>query len=138
MLDYVVDGWCVWPILRKVVADRITGDFAYSARRAVKVPPLWRQAARDAIALLRLGPARLLIKTYSSGLLDETENGKIRDVWFDDLIIRHSGAVKLEGINNRAFIPARRRALVPSAATTTFRIRDGRASWTSSSLCTQR
>ena len=120
MLDYVVDGWCVWPILRKVVADRITGDFAYSAGKAANVSPLWSQAARDAVALLRLGPARLLIKTYSSGLLEETENGKIRDVWFDDLIIRHPGAVKLEGINNRAFIPARGRALLPSAATTTL------------------
>ncbi|MGI8401530.1 MAG: hypothetical protein ACR2NS_08010, partial [Gemmatimonadaceae bacterium] len=100
MLDYVVDGWSVWPILRKVVADRITGDFAYSARKAVRVPPLWSQAGRDAVELLRLKPARLLIKTYSSGLIDETENGRTRDVWFDDIILRYSGAVKFEGINN--------------------------------------
>jgi hypothetical protein len=67
-----------------------------------------------------LRPADLLVKTLSSGLLDKTADGRLRDVWFDDLIIAHGDALKIEGINNRALLPERKKALIPSAATTTL------------------
>jgi hypothetical protein len=67
-----------------------------------------------------LRPAELLVKTLSSGLLDKTADGHLRDVWFDDLIAAHGDALKIEGINSRALLPERTKALIPSVWTTTL------------------
>ena len=119
LLDYGVDGWSVWPIIRKAVGDRLASN-PRSSQKTSRVRPLWGLALRDVAAFLRLPARKLLVKTYTSGLLDRTAEGKLRDIWFDDLILAHPSAQKIEGINNRALIPLRAEALVPVAETTTL------------------
>lgn len=120
LLSHTVDGWCVWPLLRKAVADALTGDFANVARKTPRLRPMWGQALRDLAAVSILPRARLLAKTYVSGLLDETEDGRFRDIWFDDLLEAHPNALKIDAVNNRRFLGRRERSVIPSATTTTL------------------
>ena len=118
LFEHTIDGWSVWPIFRKTVADRLSPVFAPVIPALRRKNPLWPLALRDAAGILRLRPSAVLIKTYSSGLLDKTESGKLRDIWFDDVVEAHGHAIKIEGINNADFIPLRAKALVPSVMTT--------------------
>ena len=119
VLDYSVDGWSVWPLLRKAVFDRLSPN-RRTGKRFVGAGPLWSQAWRDGHRLFRLRRAGLLVKTYTSGLLDEAEEGRLRDVWFDDLLDGYPDALKIEEINNRLLLGVRGRAVNPSAMTTTL------------------
>ena len=101
------------------MADRLARDPRVSVK-ARRRRPLWGQALADGAGFFRLRPADLLVKTFSSGLMDKTADGRLRDVWFDDLIIAHGDALKIEGINNRALLPERKKALIPSVCTTTL------------------
>lgn len=120
LLRHTIGGWSAWPILRKAVADGLTGEFLVAATKTSRLRPLWGVAARDFANLVRLRRARLLVKTYVSGLLDDTGDGHFRDIWFDDVLERRRDAVKIEGINNRQLLSRRGMAARPSAATTTL------------------
>ena len=118
LFDCTIDGWSVWPIFRKTVGDRLSPVFAPMSAASTDKKRLWPLALRDAAGIQRLRPSAVLIKTYSSGLLDKTEGGQLRDIWFDDVIEAYGDAIKIEGVNNPAFIPLRAKALVPSVMTT--------------------
>lgn len=120
LLSHTVEGWCIWPILRKAVADALTGDFANAARKTHRLRPMWGQALRDLARLSVLPHARLVAKTYVSGLLDESDDGRFRDLWFDDVLEAHGNALKIETINNRQFSARREKSMFPSATTTTL------------------
>jgi hypothetical protein len=118
-LEYTLDGWCVWPLLRKVVFDRLSPNRRPGGGGS-RVRPLWSQALRDMVGLFHVHKAGLLVKTYTSGLLDETDDGRLRDIWFDDVLLGRTDTIKIEEINNRSLLPVRTRALNPSALTTTL------------------
>jgi hypothetical protein len=117
LFEHTIDGWSVWPLLRKSVADRLSPVFAPTVSSPTVRTRVWPLALRDFVGILRLRRSSVLIKTYSSGLLDKTGSGQLRDIWFDDIIEVHGDAIKIEGVNNRAFIPLRAKALFPSAIT---------------------
>jgi hypothetical protein len=119
LLEYSVDGWSVWPLLRKAVFDRLSPNRRTGNQRT-RARPLWSQVLRDTIGLFHLRNTGVLVKTYTSGLLDEADGGRLRDIWFDDLVLGRSDAMKIEEINNRSLLPVRSRALNPSAFTTTL------------------
>jgi len=117
-LQYEVDGWCVWPILRFGVAKVLTNVFTTDRSRLGRVERL-SLALRDIPRLMVLKRARYVVKTYPSGLA-EPESGLYKDIWFDDLLREIGAYFKIESINNPMFIPRRRVALVKSHMTTTL------------------
>lgn len=124
LFDHQLDGWCVWPIFRKTVADRLAGPVAGpdadGPGRTLPVSRSWRvrHAATDIVKLARLRKSPLLVKTYSSGLLDEDEDGRFRDIWFDDILCDQGQGVKLEALNSRAFLSRRERRVWPDDLST--------------------
>jgi len=116
LLRHQIDGWSVWPLLRHEVGHLLTG-VSFGGRSAMSRGQRLALAAGSLPRLAFARRARHLVKTYSSGLLEQTGD-RFKDIWFDDLILAIGSAFKLELINNARFLERRERALVPSDATT--------------------
>lgn len=117
LLQYTIDGWCVWPLLRSTIRSRMdTLNVKINAPDPAEKRIL---ALRDLRALPTLPRARYMIVTDSSGLAEQ-EHGKYKDIWFDDLMLKLDDCFKLEVIDNRAFLAQRHRALIPATLTTTL------------------
>lgn len=120
LLQHTLDGWSVWPLFRVPLAHALSGiSFARAGGGGTGRLQRLLATAREAAVWARPRRARLLVKTYTSGLLDEVD-GRYKDVWFDDLIARLGSSFKVEGLNNRNFLSRRGRALFPSDTTTLF------------------
>jgi hypothetical protein len=110
LLQYQVDGWCAWPLIRFETSLLLTGlTFARGQpdrrfRRGVR-------ALRGLPSLLWLPHRRHVIKTYSSGLI-ETVDQRYRDVWFDDVMTTAGSVFKIEVENRRQFAGRSRHALI--------------------------
>ena len=113
LLRHCVAGWSVWPTIRFQIARALyAAPFTSSLlSRASRV----RLAASDLRRLVVLPQAENVVVTYSSGLLDP-DNGRFRDIWFDDIEVLR-GAFRVERVNNPAFLSRRKKALVPSDVT---------------------
>ncbi|MEP7225727.1 MAG: hypothetical protein ABI785_00065 [Gemmatimonadales bacterium] len=117
LLRHRVDGWCAWAVLRfRVQSKLVLGETVGAGSRWS--PWRFTLAAKDLPRLLSPGRARYLAKTYTSGLAERRGQG-YTDIWFDDLFGALSSGFKLEGVNNPAFLPRRRQALVKAALTST-------------------
>lgn len=116
LLQYTLDGWSVWCLLRFPLQFALVTPGTVPASRV----PLGKRialSARDASRLVRPAGARYVVKTYSSGLV-EREGEHYKDVWFDDLIRELGSVFKMEQVNNLMFAARRARALIPSDVTT--------------------
>jgi hypothetical protein len=116
LLRVRVDGWCVWPLFRLAAG--------YALEQLPLTPPApvarntrLRWAADDLRAAPRLRRSDWLVKSAVSGLADE-ENGRFRDVWFEELLDALPGAVKIDAVNSAAFAERRALARRPSELTT--------------------
>jgi hypothetical protein len=117
LLRYEVDGWSAWTPLRFPIQWTFGYDLARHNRPWAKGERI-AYALRDLRALTRASASPFLVKTFTSGLT-EPENGGYRDVWFDPLVGALGTGFRVETINNRAFLPRRGRAAVPSNMTST-------------------
>lgn len=111
-----LDGWAAWSLVRWSVAmglARLPMGPARPLRRGQRLA----LAFGDALGWLRLRRSPVLAQTYSSALLEE-ENGRAKDIWLDDLLARVDSAVKVEQVNNAAFLERRRHAIRPPDLTT--------------------
>ena len=113
LLQYQIDGWCVWPLMRFEVAQMLTALSLPRGAAGIPRASRARLAARDAVRLLTAGKARHLVKTYTSGLVERVGD-RYSDVWFDDVLLSAGSAFKIETINNLRFLPRSRKALIPA------------------------
>ncbi|HEX6371500.1 MAG TPA: hypothetical protein VF006_21455 [Longimicrobium sp.] len=115
LLRVQLDGWCVWPLFR------LAAGYALEALPLTPAPPMPRSArlqlaAGDLGGALRLRRSPWLVKSLVSGLAD-VEDGRYKDVWFEELLDALPGAVKVDGVNNAAFLQRRAQARRPSRMT---------------------
>ena len=112
LLQYRVDGWCVWPLFRFAAARALTAGLPSGGGRGLsRAAAVGALVAHDGIALLRPRRSRLFVKTYSAGLL-EREGDRYRDIWFDDIVERFGSTFKVEEATP-GFLDQRRQALYP-------------------------
>ena len=117
LFEPTFDGVSVWQLLRFPVA----GELAWAGPRGLAGPPaasrteLAARGASDWARYARLPRARILAKTFASGLAELQADGRYRDVFFDDVLDAAGTHVKLEARNARG---RPRAASLPSAATT--------------------
>ena len=116
LLDVQVDGWSIWPLLRRGVSGRLTSGPSLTVTAGTRLRQL-APAAPDPWRILRQRHARYVAKTYTSALRD-TRDGLYRDIYFDDVLDGLRDYYKIETVNNPAFVPRRRRASIPSDLTT--------------------
>ena len=111
LLRHTVDGWSAWPVVRFEVSLLLAG-ITFDRRRAVPRGKRIRRAIQDVPRLARLKPARHVITTYTSGLV-EPDGDRYRDIWFDDVVLAAGSTFKIETLNNPRFERRSRSALVP-------------------------
>lgn len=118
LLRHRIGGWSSWAVFRPVVVRRVM-QMPLDHQRPPDPSARWRRlrgAAMDLPAVARLKPSRVLAKTSAVARRD-IRDGRTADVFFDDLLTRIGGGIKVEDAQ-----PARSRppALVPPAITTTL------------------
>jgi hypothetical protein len=111
LLEVLVDGWAAWPLIRFEVSMALLA-LSFPGRRGIGRGERLARALADVPALARLRPARHLVKTYTSALL-ETAGGCSVDVHFDDVILAAGSTFKIEAHTNPRFSAQGRRAQVP-------------------------
>lgn len=112
LLQYEVDGWCAWALIRFAVQHQMSYNFLGS-KSHTKWGKQVALALQDLGGLLRLRSTRYVVKTYTSGLADQ-EEGHYKDIWFDDLLGTLDTYVKIDTVNNPLFLARRQEALLPS------------------------
>ncbi len=117
LLQYEVDGWSIWTFLRPRVGGTLMSGPSSPSRISLSRRAIF--SLSDLPELIFARHRRFVAKTCTSGLL-EYENGRYKDIWFDDLIKELGPCCKLESINNVRFLPRRRKAMFKSAMTVTF------------------
>ena len=116
LLEYRLDGWSVWCVLRfPLQFALVTPGTVPAARMSYRERLSF--AVTDAGRLVRPRSARYVVKTYSSGLV-EREGELYKDIWFDDLIKEIGAVFKIEQVNSPMFLSRRAQALIPSDVTT--------------------
>lgn len=112
-----IDGWCVWPTLRYWVFMELSRlPMAAGAGRTSRWRRLGAWAGGAASAWRRIrkaAPGGVLVKTYASARR-EIEDGRAKDVYFDELLKRTPGHFKVETRNTPRFHRQGRNALFPS------------------------
>jgi hypothetical protein len=117
LLKYEVDGWSAWPVIRFELSLLLTGlPFSHPSPANRMGRALRALAALP--GLLHVQHARHVIKTYSSGLLEET-GGRYRDIWFDDLMTAAGSVFKIEAPGGANFSARSRNALIRSNLSST-------------------
>jgi hypothetical protein len=118
LLQYEVDGWCVWPVLRFPVALALLDLPFTKSREAFRLRELLFLAAKDLPDLIFPRKALYAAVTLSSALM-EREGERYKDVFFDDLLRELGSFFKIESINSKGFLPRSRAALIKSNVTST-------------------
>lgn len=115
LLQYTVDGWCVWPMLRSVVAALLV-TYTTDTRNHLRWFERAAIAVQDIPELLTVHKARYVVKTYSSARAEQ-EGYLYKDLYFDDLLKDVGDYFKIESINNKTFLTRSRASLIPSDLT---------------------
>lgn len=116
LLRHTLGGWCVWPILRPEASICLTG-MPSPGFRAASVPDRAWRCLVDAATLVRARNARLMVRTYSSGLLERIGD-RYADIWFDDALTDTDPLFKVECMNNASFAERSGQALVRKSLST--------------------
>jgi hypothetical protein len=115
-----IDGASAWQLFRFPVAT----ELARAALRAPSAGRSWgrseviRRGLADWARYVRLPRARVLAKTFVSGLAEIQEDGRYRDVFFDDVLDVVGSHVKIEVQNARGRAERSRAAHLPPIAAT--------------------
>ena len=118
--EYKINGYCVWQLFRFPLALAMQGlPFESNSRpfnRMQYISHLFSHAVSDFLGIAFPGKANFLVMTCSSALAEE-ENGKYKDIYFDDLLTNLDSCYKIETLNNRIFENRRDKALIKVNAT---------------------
>ncbi len=117
LLQYKVDGWCVWPLFRFSAALALQ-DLSLGSPEGLSRMQRYALALKDLAGLAFLKKSRVIVKTYSSARV-ESEGNLYKDVYFDDLLRELRDFSKIESVNNRIFFQRGKKALYKSDMTTT-------------------
>lgn len=117
LLQYQLDGWSVWPLLRFGVARALQNVPLDVKKTVISRNELLNIALKDLVGILKLDQASYLVKTFVSAR-SELYNGKFEDIYFDELLLRLPDFVKIESINKRDLLYRRRNALIEANITT--------------------
>lgn len=110
LLRHEVDGWSAWPLIRfevSLLLAQLTFPHAASTGRLAR----GLRALPGLPSLFTRKTARHLVKTYSSGLAEQSGD-RYRDIWFDDVILAAGSVFKIEAANSPTFAGRSRHALV--------------------------
>lgn len=118
LLQYQVDGWCVWPLLRFPAALQLMNLPFTVAKEAFSRGELCVFAAKDLFRLLFPRSAQHVVLTLSSELMEQ-EDDRFRNVFFDDLLQEIGSYFKIETLNNKSFLGRSESALVKRDITAT-------------------
>lgn len=118
LLQYEVDGWCVWPLLRFPVALALLDLPFTKSKEQFQLRELLLIAAQDLPRLIFPRKSRYAVATYSSALMEQ-EGDRYKDVFYDDLLLEIGSFFKIESLNNKSFLPRSRVALLKRNVTTT-------------------
>src|SRR5262245_124923 len=111
LLKYQVDGWSAWSIIRFDLSLLLTGIAFRHAAASSRAGRSFR-ALTYLPSFLRVRSALHVIKTYSSGLLEES-GGRFRDIWFDDVMVAAGSVFKIEAPSGAQFSKRSRLAIIP-------------------------
>ena len=117
LLQFKVDGWCVWPLFRFGAAmalqnlprQKVSG---FSRRERYSI------AAKDILSLVRLRKARYIALTHISDQTEQ-ENGLYKDIFVDDLLRNVGDYFKIQTINSKIFLREDKAVFIKSDVTTT-------------------
>lgn len=120
LFRFTVDGNSAWQLLRFGAAGLLQNLPFEAPLPASRFYRVWTKLAKGIVGIpnsLLIKPSRYVAKTYSSALT-ETEFGRWKDVYFDDLLLRLGAFVKIEGRNTPQLVNRSKRALIPISMTT--------------------
>jgi hypothetical protein len=121
LLQYKVDGWCVWPVLRFGVSMALQ-NIPLSQTASLENWQLFPIAMGDIVRLIAPRKARYFVVTLSSSRSEQID-GRYKDIYFDDLLSNVGSYFKIEKLNSPSFWPRNKTALIQSNLTSTaFRI----------------
>lgn len=100
LLQYQVDGWSLWPLLRFDIVMEMVKLSLISRERFTRLQQ-FVIALKDLPVLFHIPNKKIVVKTYSSARSLE-ENGYVKDVFFDDLLHAYEHAYRIEGVNHKA------------------------------------
>lgn len=118
LLQYEVDGWCIWPVLRFPVAMALLDLPFTKSKEQFQLRELLLLAARDLPRLIFPRKSRYSVAAYSSALMEQ-EGDRYKDVFYDDLLLELGSFFKIESLNNKSFLARSRVALIKSNVTST-------------------
>ena len=117
LLRHLLDGWCVWPLLRMRATYALYGTAsAMSASATVSYSrrELWGLALRD-LARLACTPQRCrIVIVTSSSYRTEKAQGRPKDCLFDDHASQWDDVIKIERINSRILFEQNEQSVCPS------------------------
>jgi len=115
LLQYTIDGWCAWPLLRGMVQSALQQIPGGAVSRESTIQRI-SSSARDLVRLTLAKRSRYLIKSYSTGLRELSNDGYV-DIYFDALLARLTSFLKIEFVNNSYFHQRNKNARFPSYCT---------------------
>jgi len=113
LLQYEVDGWCVWPTLRFVLALQLQRLHTTLQKGQ---PNQFRQvlsALRHVPGFLKLRRSTYVAVVHASNRSEKVK-GRYKDIFFDDLLIDLPDCFKIEHMDNRTFAARGKQALIRS------------------------
>lgn len=116
LFEPTVDGTSAWQLMRFPVAAALAASRFPSGGRSSPRSELIGKTVADWARYVRLPRARVLAKTFASGLAELRDDGRYRDVFFDDVLEVVGPHVKIEVPNARE--RRSRSAHLPASATT--------------------
>jgi hypothetical protein len=117
-LRHVIDGWSVWPVLRFSVAS-VLAALPLAMSQALETAVQLRLACGDAMRFFSLPRSRHLAIAHCSSRT-ERQDGRSKDVFFDDLLRDIGSYCKVENVDNQAFLADWHRSFLPAHATTSL------------------
>lgn len=119
LLRHCFDGWSIWPLFRMQATSMLIDPKAKPAGRSAphRVRELFGLAARDLFAWSRAPRDRDVVVVTCSSYRAEQENGRWKDVLFDDCTRELERVYRIERINNRALFERNGTALFPTQMT---------------------
>lgn len=112
-----IGRWSVWPLLKMTVMLKMTRLQLSSYRASPSLAARATMAFRDIGSIARVRAAEVLIKTFTSTLVDR-QDGKYKDYIFDDLTPALRSFHKIDAVVASADFARRANALVPAVGTT--------------------
>lgn len=117
LLRWKMDGWCAWPVIRFNLAALASGLVIETSKTRPTIPERLLQLIGDIPVIFRTKRPQVLLYVASSNRA-EVENGRYKDIYFDELLKHIPEYFKIEHINNKLYLERSRSALFPSQMTT--------------------